>query len=249
MSTGPIADRFDAHRAGTCAKARKTQPIVTVPVAVLFDLDGTLIDSIELIVRSFEHATATHLPAPLGREHILPTIGLSLIDTLEEIAPGKGADLLLTYRAFLQTHHDALIAGYDGVTELLDGLAARKLPLGIVTSKAMVSAAPSLRRFGLTAWMATIVTHDDTERHKPHPDPLLLAAARLNVSPASCWYVGDSPHDLRAARAAGMMAIGAAWGPFVRTDLVPLADALADTPGDVLRLFDAVQHRRQEQAQ
>jgi HAD superfamily hydrolase (TIGR01509 family) len=173
-----------------------------------------------------------------------------LIDTLEHIAPGKGADLFLTYRAYLQTHHDTLIAGYDGIAELLDGLAARSVPLGIVTSKAMVSAAPSLCYFGLTAArMATIVTYDDTDRHKPYPDPLLLAARRLSVLPASCWYVGDSTHDMHAARAAGMAAIGAAWGPFPRAELVPLADTIADTPSDVLRLLEAAaRHGQQEQA-
>jgi pyrophosphatase PpaX len=217
---------------------------VTPPAAVLFDLDGTLIDSIELIVRSFEHATGAHLPTPLGRDVILPTIGLSLVDTLERIAPGKGADLLLTYRAFMHAHHDALIAGYAGVAEMLDSLKGRGLLSGIVTSKALSSAAPSLARFDLAGRMNVIVTYDDTERHKPHPDPLLLAAARLDLSPAACWYVGDSPHDLEAARAARMIAVAAGWGPFPRADLLPLAEAVLDSPGDLLDLLDETTEER-----
>jgi pyrophosphatase PpaX len=208
------------------------------PAAILFDLDGTLIDSIELIVRSFQHATGEHLGAPLERAVILPTIGLSLIDELERIAPGKGQDLLLTYRGFLRAHHDALIAEYEGVAALLAGLAEREVPMGIVTAKALVTATPSLQRFRLDRLMRTIVTWDDTERHKPHPDPLLLAAERLGVLPETCWYVGDSTHDMAAARAADMRAIAAAWGPYPRAELAALAGVVLDAPGDLLALLD-----------
>jgi pyrophosphatase PpaX len=208
------------------------------PAAILFDLDGTLIDSIELIVRSFQHATGEHLGAPLERAVILPTIGLSLIDELERIAPGKGQDLLLSYRGFLRAHHDALIAEYEGVAGMLDALHRREVPMGIVTSKALVSAEPSLRRFGLDRLMATIVTWDDTERHKPHPEPLLLAAARLGVPAPACWYVGDSTHDMAAARAAGMRAVAAAWGPYPRAELAPLADVVLEAPAELPALLE-----------
>jgi len=218
---------------------------VTPPLAVLFDLDGTLIDSIELIVRSFEHATGAHLRAPLGRDVILPTIGLSLVDTLERMAPGQGADLLRTYRAFMHAHHDTLIAEYAGVAPLLAALRARGLPLGIVTSKALSSAAPSFARFGLPEQMAVIVAYDDTTRHKPHPDPLLLAAARLGLPPAACWYVGDSPHDMEAARKAGMTAVAAGWGPFPRAELAPLADAFLNAPADLLDMIEQTNHEKE----
>jgi pyrophosphatase PpaX len=175
---------------------------------------------------------------PAGARGDPPTIGLSLIDELERIAPGKGQDLLLTYRGFLRAHHDALIAEYEGVAALLAGLAEREVPMGIVTAKALVTATPSLQRFRLDRLMRTIVTWDDTERHKPHPDPLLLAAARLGVSPETCWYVGDSTHDMAAARAADMRAIAAAWGPYPRAELAALAGVVLDAPGDLLALLD-----------
>ena len=208
------------------------------PQAILFDLDGTLIDSIDLIVRSFQHATATHCGTPLAREEIIPTIGRSLAGELERIAPGNGAALLATYRAFMFANHDEFVTVYPGILDMLAAIHARGIPTGIVTSKARISAAPSFARFLLDREMAVVVAEDDTTRHKPHPDPLLHAAALLDLPPAACWYIGDSTHDLVAARAAGMTGIGAAWGPYGRATLAPLADAIAETPMDVVTLFD-----------
>jgi pyrophosphatase PpaX len=207
------------------------------PSAVLFDLDGTLIDSIELIVRSFQHATEAHLGAPREREKIIPVIGLSLIGELERIAPGRGNELLQTYRGWYARNHDDLIAEYDGVAAMLDALAERKVPLGIVTSKSRVSSRPSFVRFGLEERMRTVVTYEETERHKPHPDPLLLACKRLGIAPSACWYVGDSTHDMAAARSAGMYGVGAAWGPYGHDLLGPLADVVIDAPADLLALL------------
>ncbi|MCA1669157.1 MAG: HAD-IA family hydrolase [Thermomicrobia bacterium] len=213
-------------------------PNLEPPHAILFDLDGTLIDSIELIVRSFQHATAIHCGTPLARGEIIPTIGRSLAGELERIAPGNGAALLATYRTFMFANHDAFVTVYPGVHDLLAATHARGIPMGIVTSKARLSAAPSFARFLLDREMAVIVVEDDTARHKPHPDPLLHAAAALDLPLAACWYVGDSTHDMIAARAAGMTGIGAGWGPYGRAMLTPLADAIADTPRDVLALLE-----------
>src|SRR5947209_5889253 len=118
------------------------------PRAILFDLDGTLVDSIELIVRSFQHTTKEHLGTPLPRDQILPTIGLPLSVELERLAPGRGAALLATYRDYFHAHHDALATLFPGVEDLLVGLCAcRGVPgfaTGVVTSKARGSAARSL---------------------------------------------------------------------------------------------------------
>ncbi len=211
---------------------------MTGPRAILFDLDGTLIDSIELIVRSFQHTTATHCGTPLAREAIIPTIGRALAGELERIVPGNGAALLATYRTFMFANHDAFVTVYPGVFAMLATIRARGILTGIVTSKARLSTAPTFERFLLDRAMSVVVVEDDTARHKPHPDPLLHATAALDLPPAACWYIGDSTHDMVAARAAGMTGIGAAWGPYARADLAPLAAAIADTPADVLALLD-----------
>jgi len=214
------------------------------PRAILFDLDGTLIDSIELIVRSFQHTTETHMGTPLPREEIIPTIGRSLVGELERIAPNNGTALLATYRTFMFANHDAFVTVYPGIVEMLAAIHARGIPMGIVTSKARLSATPSFERFLLDREMAVVVVEDDTTRHKPYPDPLLRAATALGLPPTACWYIGDSTHDMIAAHAAGMIGIGAAWGPYARTILEPLADALAETPADVLTLLDTPLEQR-----
>lgn len=207
------------------------------PSAVLFDLDGTLIDSIELIVRSFQHTTQTHLGAPLRRATIVASIGRSLAAELESLAPGRGAALLETYRTFMFAHHDALVTVYPGVLDMLRAIRAHGIPTGLVTAKARIAAAPAFTQFLLDEEMSVAVTEDDTARHKPYPDPLLHAARLLDLPPTACWYIGDSTHDLLAARAAGMTAIAAAWGPNDRTLLAPLADVVVQTPGDVPKLL------------
>ena len=174
--------------------------------AVLFDLDGTLIDSVELIVRAFERATRAHLGAAPPRAAIVATIGRPLAVVLEELAPGRGAALLATYRAYVRAHHDALVRPFPGAVETLRELRARGYRLGIVTAKGRAQAELAFRLCALEPLVDVTICAEDTARHKPEPEPLLRAAAALGVAPADCLYVGDSTHDLRAARAAGDLA-------------------------------------------
>lgn len=206
---------------------------------LLLDLDGTLIDSIELIVRSFQHAGAATLGRAPTRGEIVPTIGRPLVDVCAELAPGRGPEMVATYRAWNHAYHDEYVAVYPGIVEMIAAVRERGVPMGIVSSKARVAAQPTFDRFGLDAGMATVVLHDDTPRHKPLPDPLLFAATRVGVPPAACWYLGDSTHDMEAARAAGMVAVGAAWGPYPTETITALAHAIAAAPMDVVALLDA----------
>ncbi|MCC6628784.1 MAG: HAD-IA family hydrolase [Chloroflexi bacterium] len=181
--------------------------------AVLFDLDGTLLDSIDLIVQSFQHATLEHLGVPIAREAVIPTIGRPLTLVLEEMAPGRGAALWASYEVYLRQHHDDLVRLYPGVTETLAVLRDRGYPLGIVTSKRRAVAELAFATTSLDALMAVIICVEDAPRPKPAPDPLLAAADRLGLPPAACLYVGDSVHDLQSATAAGMPSAAALWGP------------------------------------
>lgn len=191
----------------------------------LFDLDGTLIDTTELILQSFAHAFDAHLPGRLPtRADLVSTFGRSLPAALLELAvlngvadPERLADeMLATYREFQRHHHDTLIQPFDGIAEMLADLDSRGYRLGVVTSKMQHFARRGMRIFDLEKYFDVAVFHDDVTRHKPDPEPLLEAARRAGADPREAFYIGDSIHDVVAGRAAGMTTVAVLWGPFER---------------------------------
>jgi len=214
-------------------------PMTMLPRAevVLFDLDGTLVDSIDLIVRTWQATVWEHLGLVHSREEVVPRIGRSLESLFDELDSSRTAEMAAWYRARMAQWHDDWIRGYVGVDALLEGLSSAGARLGLVTSKSASSAGPSMERFQLGRWMEVVVTSDWTTRHKPDPEPLVAAATHLDVSPSACWYVGDSVHDLMAARAAGMLGVGVSWGATPGDILAPLADHMVSTPAEVLTLW------------
>jgi len=190
--------------------------------ALVFDLDGTLIDSIELILRSYEHTLAHHGLPPMPRDALVASLGTPLVAQFPRCGarPDQVDALVATYRAYNHAHHDALVERYDGVAEALDDLSDRAVPMAVVTSKFAATAWAGLRLVGLAHHFEHLIGADDVTRHKPDPEPVLAGCARLGVAASACAYVGDSTHDVRAARAAGARAIGVAWGPFAEEDLV-----------------------------
>ncbi|HET6497881.1 MAG TPA: HAD-IA family hydrolase [Coriobacteriia bacterium] len=181
---------------------------------VLFDLDGTLIDTVALILSSFRHATAEVLGAPLPDDVLMRNVGVPLANQMREIAPEHAEELLRVYREHNARHHDEMIAEYPGTRETLVELAGRGYRMGVVTSKGTPMARRGLEALGLGGYFEVLVTADDVNRHKPDPHPLLHAAKLMAVPPKECAYVGDSPHDMVAARAAGAVAVAALWGAF-----------------------------------
>ncbi len=146
--------------------------------------------------------------------------------------------MLHTYRSFQREMLARLIRPYDGMREALEGLRGRGLTLGVVTSKVEWAARECYEYYGLGEFLTIQVFHDDTERHKPDPQPLLLAASKGGLVPERCVYVGDATHDMAAGKAAGMRTIGVLWGPSSREDLIRAgATALASVPGDLLTIL------------
>jgi pyrophosphatase PpaX len=184
----------------------------------LFDLDGTLIDSIELILRSYEHALERHGMRRMSRAEITAGLGTPLKAQFAQLT-GDAAEveaLIATYRAYNLEHHDALVKPYAGVVEAVNELRARGMRLGIVTSKRGDSARRGLDLCGFNDEFEVIVALDDCARHKPDPEPVRVALERLRVGAATACYVGDSPHDVAAGNAAGVATFAVAWGPFAR---------------------------------
>ncbi len=215
--------------------------------AVLFDLDGTLVDTIPLILACYEHTLVSHVPGyDPGRRVLIANLGRSLDDILFDYAQAAGvADpastsraMLHTYRAFQRVHLPLLIRPYEGIREMLQGLRARGLTLGVVTSKVKWAARETYERYGIGEFLSIEVFHDDTERHKPDPEPLLRAAEKGGLDAARTVYVGDSIHDMAAGKAAGMRTIGALWGPSGPEELSAAgADELAATPQELLEII------------
>jgi pyrophosphatase PpaX len=188
--------------------------------AVLFDLDGTLIDTVELIRVSFRFATKAVLGYELPDEVTMANVGQPLARQFREMAPDHADDLLRTFREFNMAHHDELAKAYPGTLEVLGELRAKGVPMGIVTSKGTEAANRGIDRFGLRPFMQAIVTADDVEIHKPDPFPLRFAATLVGAELGYCIYVGDSPHDMQAAVAGGAIAVAALWGAFPRDEVV-----------------------------
>lgn len=204
------------------------------PPAVLFDLDGTLVDSIELIVSSCRHAF-TNRAGPTDAE-ILRTIGRPLVEMFATHAADE-ADmqaLIGRYREFQLAHHDRLTTAYPGIAEAVQELDDAGYQLGIVTSKINRLAARALEHVGLASRMRVVIGYDDTDRHKPDPTPVVHALERLGAVAASAVFVGDSPYDIEAGRRAGVVPLGVTWGPYAREVLVEAgAVAVVERPADL----------------
>ena len=187
---------------------------------VLFDLDGTLIDTVELIRVSFRHATEAVLGEAIPDEITMAGVGQLLIQQFREMAPGHEDELLRVYREFNMAHHDELVRAYEGTREVLAQLRERGVRMGVVTSKGTAAATRGLEFFGLSEFFEVVVTADDVAKHKPDPFPLVHAAGVLGVELRYCVYLGDSPHDMESALAAGAVAVAALWGAFSADDVL-----------------------------
>jgi pyrophosphatase PpaX len=208
---------------------------VRYPV-VLFDLDGTLIDSGPIILASMRHATRTILEREFADEELLAHVGgWGLQEQMRVFDEDRVDELVTCYRA----HNEPLHAGLDwcgGMKPTLDRLVAQGRRLGLVTTKSRKTVGLAFGALPLERYFDVVVAADDTRRHKPHPEPLLLAAERLRVQPEECVYVGDAPFDVKAAQAAGMGAVAVAWGGIHARERLEAAgpDAIVSEPEELL---------------
>ena len=190
---------------------------------VLFDLDGTLIDSIELILNSARYAfEKLDRECPPDSEWTAG-IGIPLFTMFGRYAKDAAdqAALIAAYREYQLANHDRLIRCYDDVVDTVAILSASGHELGIVTSKSEALAMRGLAHVGLARFMDTVVGCDSSTRHKPDPEPVQIALHRLDCAPENAVFVGDSVHDILAGNAAGVTTLAATWGAFKKADLEP----------------------------
>jgi pyrophosphatase PpaX len=189
--------------------------------AVLFDFDGTLADTTELILRCYRHTMTCHLGEVPPDEEWLSGFGTPLrtqitrfARTLEEVEV-----MLETYRSFQRREFDTVLRPFPGAVETIGELARQGVPMAIVTSRYRESTLRGIDLCGLTDHISIIVTPEDVTHAKPHPEPVLCALDRLGAEAREAVFVGDSPHDIAAGRAAGTWTAAALWGPFPRSVL------------------------------
>jgi pyrophosphatase PpaX len=185
--------------------------------AVLFDFDGTLVDTTEMIHQSMRHATTSVLGRDdIPRETLLANVGRPLPRQMELIDAEKAELLLEAYRSHHEEHHDALIGEFPGVEESLARLGSAGIKVAVVTSKRHSSVEMALKNFpALRNVVDRFVTLEDTTEHKPYPEPLLRGLELLGGVPKEkAAYVGDSPFDVEAAQAADLTSVAVSWGAF-----------------------------------
>ena len=208
---------------------------------VLFDLDGTLIDSAPDLAGAANRLRADHGLEPLPLELLRPMVGSGargMVGVAFGAAPGEPRFEPLR-DAFLAHYEAGLLQStqpFDGVDQMLCALDAAGIPWGIVTNKATRFTAPIVAGLGLVKRAAVVVCGDTTPHAKPHPEPLWHAARAMGLPPESVVYVGDDLRDAQAARAAGMTMVAATWGYLGLGEPVHEwgADALAAAPGQLL---------------
>jgi len=179
---------------------------------VLFDLDGTVVDSGAIILASLRHATQTVLGQTIPDERLLATVGGSgLASQMRDFDPDRVDELVRVYTEHNKPLHAELVA-CEGMIELLEDLRAEGRKLGIVTAKRRATVDLAFARVPIEQLFDVVVAGDETDRQKPHPEPLLRAVALVGARAADAAYVGDSPFDMQAAKAGGLAAIGVTWG-------------------------------------
>lgn len=179
---------------------------------MLFDLDGTILDTNELIIRSFLESLKGYVPEDFCRDHIIPSMGLTLTDQMKLFSGLDDVEhLVKAYREVNLRLHDDLVTTFMHVNEVLEKLHGEGVQIGVVTTKMRLTTERGLRFVGIYDYIDAIVTIDDVTHPKPHPEPVQKAMALLGADPASTIMVGDSTVDIQSAVAAGAIGVGVAW--------------------------------------
>jgi pyrophosphatase PpaX len=208
---------------------------------VLFDLDGTLADTVDLILQSFRHTMAEHLDEVPPDHRFLEGIGKPLPVQLRDFANGdeQWEAMRQTYIAFQSSRHDDMVRPFPGARSMIEVLRSRGVRVGIVTSKGHRIARRTLEVCGLYDVVEFVVCGDEVKQGKPHPEPVFKAMDALEIGgePKRVLFVGDSPHDLRAGKSAGVKTAAVGWGPLDRRVLRAEApDFFLDRLEDLLRI-------------
>jgi pyrophosphatase PpaX len=193
---------------------------------VLFDYDGTIMNTNELILRSWQHTFVTLTGKEGDEEEILRSYGEPITGTVARFFPDKSIeDVVAAYRAYQMAYYEESLELFPGILELFKTLKAQDYAIGLVTSRVYNTAKIGMEKFGLFDYAAAFVTINDTEKPKPDPEPILLALEQLGRKPEQAIMIGDTKHDLQCARNAGVVPVLVGWSLAVPPDERGGADA------------------------
>jgi pyrophosphatase PpaX len=178
---------------------------------ILFDLDGTLIDTNELIISTYLHTLEKYYPGKYQREDVLPFIGPTLWEAFGGIDPERAEEMITEYRTWNLANHDAMVKEFVGVSETVKALVEKGYKLGIVTTKMHSTVLKGLRLMDLEKYFDVIIALDHVEKAKPDPEPIFKALEQLSSTPEEAIMVGDNYHDILAGKNAGTKTAGVAW--------------------------------------
>jgi pyrophosphatase PpaX len=204
---------------------------------ILFDLDGTLIDTNQLIIDSFKHTYKTHLDRDIEDKEIVQYFGEPLITTLRRYSPENAEVLFDTFIHYNESIHDNSVSICCNIEECLKQLKDMGCVLAVVTSKRYKMAHRGLELFDILKYFSVLITVDNTEHHKPHPEPVLKALEKLGALPEEAIMIGDSIFDIQCAHNAGVKAIQVTWGAALDHLEQEKPDYLVD---DALEIVDIV---------
>lgn len=179
--------------------------------ALLFDFDGTLLDTNELIIQSFQHVLEKHYPGRYSREEILPFLGPTLTEIFTLVDPDRIEQFTTEYRAWNIANHDALSNEFDGVSETMRLLKNEGFKMAIVSTKINYMVQKGLDLLDVEGVFDVVIGYDDVSQTKPDPEPILLALERLGVEPEEAIMIGDNYHDIVGGQNAGVRTAGVAW--------------------------------------
>ena len=178
---------------------------------LLFDLDGTLIDTNELIISSFMHTLEHYFPGQYKKEDVPQFMGPPLMESFNKLDPERAEEMAQCYRDYNHMRHDELVTEFEGVYDTIKTLHQKGYKLAIVTTKKRYTVEMGLRLTKLDQFFDVVVTLDDVTHAKPNPEPLLKALEQLGSKPENAIMVGDNNHDIQGGKNTGTLTAGVAW--------------------------------------
>ncbi|WP_404404762.1 pyrophosphatase PpaX [Jeotgalibacillus malaysiensis] len=206
---------------------------------VLFDLDGTLINTNDLIISSFMHVMDHYYPGEYTREDVLQFMGPPLVDSFQALNPEKTQEMVDFYREYNLKVHDELVTAFDGVDETVKELHERGIKMAIVSTKRHDMVVKGLKLMNLDQYFDVVIGLDDVEHAKPHPEPLNKALEALGSTADQAIMIGDNHHDIEGGHNAGTRTAGVAWTSKGKAHLATYKpDFMLEEMSDLLKIIE-----------